>query len=1516
MTVTPPAHTVDSFTVDDTTPAIGDSVTFTWTTSNADSAALEKRFSIAWGTHVRSLALNGTHSISRDSAGSETYRLSISQNRLNVYSSPITTTWAASPPDDPVIDTFTADASTIASGGSTTLRWTTTDATSVTIPGTSGALAVDGSVSVSPTATTTYTLTASGASGTTAATQSVTVTVNLPDDPVIDTFTADASTIASGGSTTLRWTTTDATSVTIPGTSGALAVDGSVSVSPTATTTYTLTASGATGSTPATRSITITVNPPEPVIDTFTADASTITTGGSTTLRWTTTNATSVSISGVTATLAVDGSTSVSPTANTTYTLTAEGASGTTAATATVTIQISGWPTATLVAAPVAITSGESATLRWTTTNATSVSIDQGVGAVTPLAGGSVSVTPTATTTYTLTASDGDANSDDASASATVTVSPPETVIDSFSVDDSTPDVGDDATFTWTTTNADGVQLQRDLGFGWQNFGNTLAADGNTTVRRHSAGSREYRLRAYRGSTDVYSWSTTVTWRRPAADAPVIDTFTADATTITVGGSTTLRWTTTNATSVAIPGTSGALAVDGSVSVTPTATTTYTLTASDADAATIDATRSVTITVNPPDPDAPVIDTFTADATTITVGGSTTLRWTTTNATSVAIPGTSGALAVDGSVSVTPTATTTYTLTASDGDDATDDATASVTVTVNSPDHTVDSFTVDDTTPDVGDSVTFTWTTTNADGVQLQHHLIGPFGWQNTGSTLSADGSTTVSRSTSGSTEYRIRAYRGSTNVYSSLITVTWSSRDSNDPVIDTFTADATTITVGGSTTLRWTTTNATSVAIPGTSGALAVDGSVSVSPTTTTTYTLTASGASGTTPDDASVTINVKPRIDTFSADATTITRGNSTTLRWSTTGATSVTLDDTAVALDGNQTVSPTSDTTYELEASNSAGSNTRTVTITVRPPDPNDPEIDSFRASPTTITLGESTTLRWTTTNATSVRIPGTTGTLAVDGSTSVTPTTTPTTAYTLTARGATGTTPDTDTVTIKVKPRIDSFSASSTTITLGDQIRLRWSTTGATSVTLDDTAVALDGNQTVSPTSDTTYELEASNSAGSNTRTVTVTVDLPPCVIDSFSASPTTITRGGSSTLSWTTTNATSTSINQGVESVTPAASGSESVSPTATTTYTLTASGSDCTPDATDTATVTVVDPPVIDTFTATKTTITEGSSTTLRWTTTDATSVTLNETAVALDGSRNVSPTVDTTYTLKASNSADPPATDTETVSITVSPRSPTASLSVDPEEIFNPGDSATLTWSTSDATSAEIDEGVGSVTPVADGSTTVYPDTTTTYTLTATGPGGTATDTATVYTVDFQRTLTATLTADPLSITRGGSTTLSWATEGADSATIDQGVGAVTPVEGGSVSVSPTATTTYTLTATSGEGDDAVTTTASVEVTVTQPDPTIDSFSVDDATPETGETVTISWTTSHATSADLQRRSGNSWESVGTVALNGSHAVSRDSAGSESYQLLISRDNLAVLSAPITITWADPPAD
>ena len=58
----------------------------------------------------------------------------------------------------------------------------------------------------------------------------------------------------------------------------------------------------------------------------------------------------------------------------------------------------------------------------------------------------------------------------------------------------------------------------------------------------------------------------------------------------------------------------------------------------------------------------------------------------------------------------------------------------------------------------------------------------------------------------------------------------------------------------------------------------------------------------------------------------------GGSSTLSWSVTGATSVTIDNGigSVALTGTTVVSPTTDTTYTLTATNSAGSVTESVTV----------------------------------------------------------------------------------------------------------------------------------------------------------------------------------------------------------------------------------------------------------------------------------------------------------------------------------------------------------------------------------------------------------------------------------------------------------------------------------------------------------------------------------------------------------------------------------------------------------
>jgi peptidoglycan-associated lipoprotein len=75
-------------------------------------------------------------------------------------------------------------------------------------------------------------------------------------------------------------------------------------------------------------------------------------------------------------------------------------------------------------------------------------------------------------------------------------------------------------------------------------------------------------------------------------------------------------------------------------------------------------------------------------------------------------------------------------------------------------------------------------------------------------------------------------------------------------------------------------------------------------------------------------------------------------------------------------------------------------------------------------------------------------------------------------------------------------------------------------------------------------------------------------------------------------------------------------------------------------------------------------------------------------------------------------------------------PARPTVTLQASPASI-NKGDSATLSWNSTDATQLTIAPEVGAVT--AQGSTKVTPPESSTYTITATGPGGSASATASV---------------------------------------------------------------------------------------------------------------------------------------------------------------------------------------
>lgn len=236
-----------------------------------------------------------------------------------------------------------------------------------------------------------------------------------PPAPIIS-LTATPDRIQLGQSATLQWTSSNATTLSIDQGIGAVIPNGARNVTPTATTTYTIMATGPGGT--VNRSVTVTVNTLAPTV-TLTASQQTIQAGQSTTLQWTSNNATEVSINQAIGPVNSSGSRAVTPSATTTYTITAMGPGGTATASVTVVVTSAPAPTVSLTASPQTIQSGQSTTLQWTSSNATSATINQGIGTVS--VSGSIVRTLTQTTTFTITAvGPGGSRSD----SVTVTVTP------------------------------------------------------------------------------------------------------------------------------------------------------------------------------------------------------------------------------------------------------------------------------------------------------------------------------------------------------------------------------------------------------------------------------------------------------------------------------------------------------------------------------------------------------------------------------------------------------------------------------------------------------------------------------------------------------------------------------------------------------------------------------------------------------------------------------------------------------------------------------------------------------------------------------------------------------------------------------------------------------------------------------------------------------------------------------------------------------------------------------------
>ena len=383
--------------------------------------------------------------------------------------------------------------------------------------------------------------------------------------------------------------------------------------------------------------------------------------------------------------------------------------------------------------------------------------------------------------------------------------------------------------------------------------------------------------------------------------------------------------------------------------------------------------------------------------------------------------------------------------------------------------------------------------------------------------------------------------------------------------------------------------------------------------------------------------------------------------------------------------------------------------------------------------------------------------------------------------------------------------------------GDSATLSWSmgrvesaTITANPTTTDfphviDASDIVSGSLDVSPTETTVYTLTAVGKDGSTiTRTTTVTYALDP-IIDSFSSNPISITAGGSATLSWTTSHATSVSITNISNA---AVDGSATVSPTVTTIYTLTATGAAGSTPATMEVTISVVpagNPPTITSFTADDSPITSAQTTTLRWVTSGATSLSINEgigTVTGSSGSVETSPTsITRTYTLTAVNSS---GSDSSTVRVEVCATVEIASFTADDSSIVE-GGSTILRWSLSGAANAtlSISGGVGAIGSA--GSISVSPSTTTTYTLTATDPCGSETAQVTVTvtpSTPAEDPQTLTFSASNISSPSvGDSITLQWTTQDCDDVIIRvQKNSPAGSIEFANFAASPNGSTTYTF--------------------------------------------------------------------------------------------------------------------
>jgi uncharacterized repeat protein (TIGR02543 family) len=440
-------------------------------------------------------------------------------------------------------------------------------------------------------------------------------------------------------------------------------------------------------------------------------------------------------------------------------------------------------------------------------------------------------------------------------------------------------------------------------------------------------------------------------------------------------------------------------------------------------------------------------------------------------------------------------------------------------------------------------------------------------------------------------------------------------------------------------------------------------------------------------------------------------------------------------------------------------------------------------SISASPTSTTAPGTTTISWTSANASSVTVTGPgLGSTAASGSQGVGGLAVGTHTFTITAQGNGGPVTQSATVAVTAAAVVTAaIAASPSSATAPGASTITWSSANATAVSVSGSGLsstATGGSQNVSGLAAGSYDytVTAQGPGGPVTQTATLIVNSAAAVSGSIAASSGSGTEPLTTTISWNTANATAVSVS-GPSLSSTAASGTQNVSGLAagTHTFTLIAQGPGGPLTRTATVTVSPAAPTVSAAITASPTTATAPGATTLTWSTANATAVSVSGSGVAsaaANGTQTVTGLAAGThvFTLTAQGNGGPL---TRTATVTVNAAAGlTAAISVSPASM-NVGGTATLTWSTTNATAVHVTGfGISGSPYQSNPSFTVniggLPPGQSTWTLVAEGPGGPLTRTATI-TVNSTDGLAGSLTVSPTVIYSNQSATLTWTSSGAN---------------------------------------------------------------------------------------------------------------------------------------------------